>query len=244
MSNYTDKVQRYYPFTFLEVRNIMITIIVIGFMYGFYDGQPEWNFAYWSYNMLVSTAIVAVSMIVFLTGQRLAGLSAGYRVEFQMWWPGLILALIITFISRGRIWIPIAGGMLLHHMAGHRLGFFRYGLNMLDNGVVASCGPLACVFFATILRQLAFWFGPADGIDIVEKIYWFNLIFALVNMLPIPPLAGSKLMYQSRLPFVFILSFIIVYTITAFVLKPGSWIIALIGAIAIWLWYYIKFEAA
>lgn len=242
MVTYSDKIRKYFPFTFLESRNIIITILVIGFMYGFNDGQSEWNITYWSYNMLVSMGIVAISMFIFLAGQRFAGLSAGYRIEFQMWWPGLILALIVTFIARGYIWIPIAGGMLLHHMSGNRLGFFRYGLNILDNGVIAACGPLANMIFATILKQLASWFGPATGIPIIEKIYWFNLIFALVNMIPIPPLAGSKLIYYSRLPYIFIFSFMVVYVLLAY-FGLFSWILALIGAFILWLVYYIKVEA-
>ncbi len=243
MSNYSDKVNRYFPFTFLEARNIIMTILVIGFMYGFDDGSKTFNLVHWTYNMLVSMGIVAISMLIFLTGQRVAGLSAGYRVEFQMWWPGLILALIVTFIARGHIWIPIAGGMLIHHMSGHRLGFFRYGLNMLDNGIIAACGPLFNILFATILMQFANWFGPASGVPIIDKIYWFNMVFALVNMIPIPPLAGSKLMYHNRLPFVFIFSFIVVYALLAMVFHFYSWILALLGAIAIWLIYYIKVES-
>lgn len=240
-ATYKDKVHKYYPFTQLEIRNIMITIIIIGFMYGFNDGRPEFNLALYSYNMVVSMGIAAITMLVFLSGQRFAGLSAGYRVEFQMWWAGLILALIITFITRGYVWIPIAGGMMLHHMSGHRLGFFRYGLNMLDNGIIASCGALACVIFATIVKQTAIWTG-FGALPIINKIYWFALVFAVVNMLPIPPLAGSKLLYNSRLPYVFIFAFILVYVILA-AFGLFSWILALIGAFILWILYYIKFES-
>ncbi|MFT4343986.1 MAG: hypothetical protein ACMXYE_04535 [Candidatus Woesearchaeota archaeon] len=241
MATYTDKVKRYYPFTVTEARNILITILIIGFMYGFNDGRPDWDAAYWSYNMLVSVAIAAITMLVFLTGQRLAAFSAGYRVEFQIWWPGLIVALILTFITRGWIWIPIAGGMIIHHLAGHRLGFFRYGLNMLDNGIIAASGPLANILFATIVKEMGNLIMPASSIPIIEQIYWFNLVFALVNMLPIPPLAGSKLLYNSRLPYVFIFSFILVYVLLA-AMQLYSWIFALIGAIILWFIFYVKVE--
>ncbi|MFT4304290.1 MAG: hypothetical protein ACMXYG_07020 [Candidatus Woesearchaeota archaeon] len=242
MATYSDKIQKYFPFTLLETRNIALTIFLIGFMYGFNDGQPTFELSYWSYNLVVSIGITAITMLVFLAGQRFAGLSAGYRVEFQMWWPGLILALIITFVTRGFIWIPIAGGMMIHHMSGHRLGFFRYGTNLLDNGIIATSGPLACIIFGTILKQLANWFGPASGIPIIDKIYFFTLIFALVNMIPIPPLAGSKLIYNSRLPFIFIFAFMVVYAILA-VFGIFSWILALLGALALWLLYYLKVES-
>jgi uncharacterized membrane protein len=62
-------------------------------------------------------------------------------------------------------------------------------------------------------------------------------------MLPIPPLAGSKLLYHQRLPYVFIFTFILVYVLMA-AFGLFSWILALIGACAIWVGYYIKFDAA
>jgi hypothetical protein len=61
-------------------------------------------------------------------------------------------------------------------------------------------------------------------------------------MIPIPPLAGSKLLYNSRLPFIFIFSFIVVYAILA-AFNVYSWILALIGALILWLLYYIKIES-
>jgi len=240
LATYLDKVRRYYPFTFLEIRNIMITIILIGFMYGFNDGRPKFETIPYFYNMLVSMGVAAITVLVFVSGQRFAGISAGYRVEFQMWWPGMVVALIITFIARGWIWIPIAGGMLLHHMSGHRLGFFRYGLNMLDNGIIASCGPLACVVYATIVKQIAVWTNLAS-LPIINKMYWFALVFAVVNMLPIPPLAGSKLMYNSRAPYVFIFAFILAYAVMAY-FNLFSWILALILAFVLWVLYYIRYE--
>jgi hypothetical protein len=240
-ATYKDKVKKYAPFSILEARNIILTILVIGFMYGFNDGQKDFNISFYAYNMTVSMGIAAVTTLVFLIGQRLAGLSAGYRVEFLMWWPGLIVALIISFITRGYIWIPLAGGMFLHHMPGHRLGFFRYGTNMLDNGIIATSGPLACVLFATILKQIHLWFNIFPE-GIITQIFWFCLIFAWVNMLPIPPLAGSKMMYHSRLTYSFLFGFISTYALLAY-FELFSWILGLIGATIIWITYYLKVEA-
>jgi len=238
--NYNDKIKRYFPFQKAEMRNIIATIIVIGFMYGFrYPGEP-FNLIEWSYNLIVSITITAIVTLVFVTGQRLVGIYNNYRVEYQMWWPGLILALIVTFISRGYLWLPIAGGLLIHFHKGHRLGYFRYGLNMLSTGMTATAGPLACIMFATIIKQIGNLVSTT-GIPIVDKIYWFSLVFALVNMLPIPPLAGSKLLFNSRLPYVFIFSFMLAYTALAY-FKFYSWIIGLIIAFILWLMFYIKFE--
>lgn len=239
-SNFNDRIKRYFPFQKEEMRNIIATILVIGFMYGFNDGSETFELTKWTYNLIVSIAISAITMLVFVIGQRLIGIYNGYRVEFQMWWPGLILALIITFISRGFVWIPIAGGMLIHFHKGHRLGYFRYGLNMLSTGLTSAAGPMACILFATIIKQINLLISPTT-LPIVEKLFWFSLIFALVNMLPIPPLAGSKLLYNSRLPYIFIFSFMLAYTALAY-FKFYSWIIALIIGFVLWLIFYIKYE--
>lgn len=239
-ANYNDRIKRYFPFQKDEMRNIIATILVIGFMYGFNDNSKTFELLNWTYNLIVSIAISAITIIVFVVGQRLVGIYNGYRIEFQMWWPGLILALIVTFISRGYVWIPIAGGMLVHFHKGHRLGYFRYGLNMLSTGLTAAAGPFACIIFATVIKQINIMI-TATTLPIIDKLYWFSLIFALVNMLPIPPLAGSKLLFNSRLPYVFIFSFMLAYTVLAY-FKFYSWIIGLIIAFALWLLFYVKYE--
>jgi len=239
MHSYIDKVKKYFPYTLPELRNIVLSILVIGFMYGFNDGSKEWNTINWSYNMLISIIIVAIVMLTYTAGQRFAGLSAGYKIEFQMWWPGLILALVITFITRGYIWIPIAGGVILHHLAAHRLGFFRYGINMLDNGVISAAGPFAVIGLATLLKQITLLFGIA--VPVIDKLYFFSLIFALVNMLPIPPLAGSNLFFNGRMTYVYVFCFFLAYAALAF-FKVYSWILGIILAAILWFLYYIKIE--
>jgi hypothetical protein len=239
-ANYNDRIKRYFPFQKEEMRNIVATILIIGFMYGFNDNSSSFNLTNWTLNLIISIAISAITVLVFVVGQRLIGIYNGYQIEFQMWWPGLILALIVTFISRGYIWIPIAGGMLVHFHKGHRLGYFRYGLNLLSTGMTAAAGPIACILFATIIKQINLLFSPVT-LPIIQKLYWFSLIFALVNMLPIPPLAGSKLLFNARLPYVFIFSFMLAYTALAF-FEFYSWIIALIISFILWLIFYIKCE--
>ena len=239
-SNYNDRIKRYFPFQKQEMRNIIATILIIGFMYGFNDNSKTFDIVNWTYNLIVSISISAITLLVFVVGQRLVGIYNGYKVEFQMWWPGLIFALLLTFISRGYLWIPIAGGLVIHFHKGHRLGYFRYGLNMLSMGMTATAGPIACIIFATVIKQANLLITNTP-LPIIEKLYWFSLIFALVNMLPIPPLAGSKLLYNSRLPYVFIFSFMVSYTVLAY-FKLYSWIVGLIIAFILWFIFYIKYE--
>ena len=49
--NILDKIKRYYNFTRLEARNLIITILILGFIVGFNDGTPNSTFTYWITNM-------------------------------------------------------------------------------------------------------------------------------------------------------------------------------------------------
>jgi len=67
---------------------------------------------------------------------------------------------------------------------------------------VALAGPLAnifmALFFGIILRFIPYLFSAQVGINlmtILSYIVWINLILAIFNLLPIPPLDGSHILF-------------------------------------------------
>lgn len=79
-------------------------------------------------------------------------------------------------------------------------GKLRWGLNGL--ALVAMAGPISNVIFAVILAAVARAAAPvapavaqfaARGVDL-------SLYLAIFNMLPVPPLDGSKLLLAARIP--------------------------------------------
>jgi len=191
-------------------------------------------------HMVISIAIAGVAILVKESTHKLMGLSAGYRVEYQMWLYGLILALAVCIVSRGYIPLIITGGFMLHHMAMHRLGFFRYGTNTLDLGMIALMGPIANIIFATIIMNIHLYIIPLG--PIAPEFFKFSLVFAVMNLLPIPPLAGSKFFFRTRLGFFFIFGFILVYTIFIYFFDIYSWFLGLLGALIVWGSFYLLFE--
>ena len=238
--NYWDKVKRYYPFNVEEIKALIITTVVLTFIIAFNDGRSEFFLPSWLANYGFLFIGVALSVLFHETGHRLLAFPAGFRVEYQLWWWGLGIGVILAILSKGNIWVLVPGGIWAHHMVIHRLGFFRYGPNTLAAGVIALSGPVASVIFATIIKTINLIFFNG-GSAFLETLFIFNLAYAIWSLIPIPPLDGSKLFFYSRLTFSFVFGCVFGYVILA-AFGIYSWILALIIGTIIWLLFYVFFE--
>ena len=239
-----DKIKRYYRFTQHELRGLIIAVIAIAFLISFDEwGKESFNFGVGLYNFFNAVLIVALSVLVHDAGQRLWALAIGYRLEFRMWSFGLVASLIIAFLNNGRIkylWLILPGGFMLHHLAGHRLGWFRYGINYFGQAMVALAGPLFTFMLIILLRVLSVF----SSNTLLDKAIIFNVVYMIINLLPIPPLDGSKIYFGSRMLYAFAVPAMIVAIILVVVNVPIflSLIISFLIAIVLWLTYYISFE--
>jgi len=239
------KIKRYYRFTPLEIRNFLIIILVLAFIISMDEWGPgqEVQLAYGLFNFFNAMLVVTLSILFYNTAQRIIGLNLGYKVEYQFWSFGIFIALILAFISTAlgkTLWVLIPGGILIHHIGKHRLGFFRYGLNYFGLGMIALSGPVASIVLAIIFKIISGFIST----PLITKLIHFNLIFAVWQILPIPPLDGSKLFFGSRMVYSFAFFSIIMAAILLYVNIP-IWM-AVIGAVLIgiicWLLYYIFLE--
>lgn len=237
-----DKIKRYYKFSRHEIRGLVISILVIAFIISFNDWGPGSTFVPSAgiFNFFNAILVVALSILVHDAGQRLVGLAIGYKVEFRMWLFGLIFALALAFVSAGRIWLIVPGGFMLHMIAGHRLGWFRYNINYFGQAMVALAGPLFTLMLIIFFKVLYAFF-PTSLILLAIK---FNVIYAITSLLPIPPMDGSKIYFGSRMLYAFSLPTIIVATILMVVDVPVllALVISFLVGIVLWMTYYITFE--
>ncbi|MFH1317183.1 MAG: hypothetical protein ABII01_06690 [Candidatus Woesearchaeota archaeon] len=238
-----DKVKRYFWFSFDEIKAVIITILALTFIVGFNDGRATSALdAYWAYNLAISFVVVVIVVMVHLTGQRIIGLHSGFRVEYKIWWYGIILGIVVALVTRGNIWLAIPGGIYMHHLAIHRLGYFRYGTNTLAMSMTGLAGSLANIILATMIWSLESIFGlPILSIPILDKLILFSWIYALLNLLPIPPLDGALVLFRSRLTYMFIFGSVLGYAIFL-LFNIQSIILGLLVGGLVWLIYYLLFE--
>jgi Zn-dependent protease len=102
----------------------------------------------------------------------------GYWAEFRYWETGLILGLLMGLT---RAFLFLAPGAVYIH-SGYR------GMSKKQNGYISLAGAATNVALAFIFFFLAPLFGPMISSFAVR----INLLLAIFNLLPIPPLDGSK----------------------------------------------------
>jgi Zn-dependent protease len=147
---------------------------------------------------------------------------------------------LLAFLTNGKIWFLIPGGIILHFQPGHRIGWVRYSVNLLGIGVVAISGAIANLVLAVIFRALF----ELTAISIFNTAFILNLIWALWNVIPFPPADGNRLFFGSRLAYMWSLAFVIMTSILLY--SKINIIITVLAAFLFgWVWwliYYVVWE--
>lgn len=194
-------IKKYFKFSPDEIKSFIVTIVFLGFMFSFREwGVDGFEARIGFFNWFNSIIVVGFALLVYLSAQRLMAIRKGYRVEYKMWFYGLIIALLVTFVTRGNIVLAFVGTTLIYHLEGHRLGKFRYGLNYKDLGVISLMGPLAMIILAFIFKLFSAVFTQSP---LVDKMILATLLIACLSMLPLPWIDGGNVFFASRLLWVF-----------------------------------------
>ena len=223
--NFVDKFRRYGPLEASEKRGLLITIVILSFIFSFRDwGVEQFDPLLGVQNFIITLIIVTIAMAVHELVHRVVSLWLGYRSQYKAWMLGLVIGLVIAFVSNGH-WPFIApGALIITHLSVHRLGQFPHELNYKHLGWIGMSGSVANIIFAVLMKSLYL----ATGAGLFEKAMVINIWIALFNLLPIPPFNGSRTFFGSRFIYVFVLgSMIGCAALLAFV----TGIAALIGAL-------------
>ena len=141
------------------------------------------------------------------------------------------------------VWFLAPGGIVFHHMATHRLGWFRYGVNQMETGWSLTYGVFSVVFLAIIFKLLLFVF-PSSAF--LYKLMIVGLWFAFFMMLPIPPLSGLAIFFWSRLIYAFAFGIVIGVNLVLRLNINLLWIflISLIVGVIVWLLQLLGVEGS
>ncbi|MBI3036336.1 hypothetical protein HYY73_01065 [Candidatus Woesearchaeota archaeon] len=198
--DWLDRLKRYYAFSRNEQIFLLISVLVMAFIVGFRFEGDKFALNVFLNNFGLSLIAVAVAVFAHESAHRIFGLNMGYKTEFKPFIYGLLAGIILAFMTYGKVIFLAYSGVFLNIMEKHRLGYFRYQLGYFDLGKVSLAGPLTNLLIAIIVKSMGFLPQPVS-----EKLILVNVLFAITNVLPIPPLDGANIMYASKTayPFVF-----------------------------------------
>lgn len=227
MASLNENIRRYFGFSGEELRALMIGVLVMAFVFSYDDwGTKTFNFLFGLKNFVNAVIVSALALVVHNGVQRIWGLYVGFKIEWRIWLYGIIAMLLLAVLTKGKLIIFLPGGIVAYHMAGHRLGAFRYGLNLWAQSLCALSGSLANLVLAIFFKILL---GVLPGNSLIHAAIVVNLLLAVFTMLPIPPLNGAHLFFISRLTYAF--SFAGIVAMAIFLYLFSVWVAIIMGII-------------
>ncbi len=177
-----------FKFTGKEIRDLIISFIVIALGFSILYSNNNFN------DILFYFPIVAVGVgagfIFHELGHKFAAMHYGYWAEYQLWPTGLVIALLSSFFG----FIFAAPGAVY---------IYSQGMEDYENGLVSLAGPVVNIVLGLIFLGILYSLGNiTDETGYILALICLlgtriNFFLATFNLLPIPPLDGSKVMSWS-----------------------------------------------
>ncbi len=167
-----------------EIKDIVYSTLAIGFIFAY---GSEFSISLF----LIMSLIVALSFIPHELAHKFVAVKYGCFAQYQMWKSGLILALFMT-VFLGIVFIA-PGAVVIYPVVHSGAGIRRISLTARQNALISAAGPAMNIL-------IAFLFLPLAGQnEFFSMIVWINGFLALFNLLPFPPLDGSKIIWYNFL---------------------------------------------
>jgi Zn-dependent protease len=250
--DYISKFRHYFRFSKEEIEACVISVLAMAFIISFNEWGygSQFDFSIGLGNYIKAVIIMGAVLLIQLVTTKLMALYWGFRAEYKLWWYGILFGLGLAFLSGsftntlGKatiIWFLASGGIFFHHLAKHRLGWFRYGVNTWETALCCMMGSLSSILLAIFVKIILY---VIPGSLFFQKLLSVSLWFALFTILPIPPLNGSRLFFASRVTYFYILGLIVAFNILLRTILGLFWIILisiLFGGLT-WAWSLWKVE--
>ena len=175
-----------FRFTGKEIRDLIISFIVIalGFTILYSNGD------YSNIGLVFPIVMIGVGagFIFHELGHKFVAMHYGYYAEYELWPTGLLIALASSFFG----FIFAAPGAVV---------IYSNGMEKKTNGIISIAGPivniiLGLIFFLILVSLGDFAYTETGYLVALTCVLGtrINFFLAAFNLLPIPPLDGSKVM--------------------------------------------------
>ncbi len=178
-----------FRFTGKEIRDLIISFIVIAL--GFTILYSNGDYSHVTLIFPVVMIGVGAGFIFHELGHKFVAMHYGYYAEYELWPTGLLIALVSSFFG----FIFAAPGAVV---------IYSNGMEKKTNGLISIAGPIVNIVLGLIFFLILGSLGDFIYTETGAIVYLIcvlgtriNFFLAAFNLLPIPPLDGSKVMSWS-----------------------------------------------
>ena len=178
-----------FRFTGKEIRDLIISFIVIAL--GFTILYSNGDYSHVTLIFPVVMIGVGAGFIFHELGHKFVAMHYGYYAEYELWPTGLLIALVSSFFG----FIFAAPGAVV---------IYSNGMEEKTNGIISIAGPIVNIILGLIFFLILGSLGDFIYTETGAIVYLIcvlgtriNFFLAAFNLLPIPPLDGSKVMAWS-----------------------------------------------
>ena len=247
-------------FTTRELRNLIISALVLGVVFGFDDGREVFNAQAWLSNFFLVVVLSLGSLGLFILAQKWSAARRGAHCDVEVWSIkrvgfapgahmsskgfgiplGIILPILVIALSNGSVWFAATGIAVLSSARTARVGRQFVNLREFDCAKIALAGPLISIIIALMLSLV-----QQPDVAIFSLLIKMNIAIAVSNMLPFPLLAGGQAFFGSFFLYVFTAAFIglvsvLMLAIPTFATLVFASALALIGVTIVFYFLEVK----
>ncbi|MDI6654640.1 MAG: site-2 protease family protein [Candidatus Hydrothermarchaeota archaeon] len=170
-------------FSVEELKELLISALVIGFVFAWIMRKhPIFSGTSFFVVFVVMLIAVGAAFIFHELAHKFVAQRYGYWAEYRMWETGLIIAFFLA----------VTIGMVFAAPGAVHIGSRYHQISKRENGLISLAGPLTNLSLGIAFLTLTFKEGVIATLGSIG--FFVNTWLALFNLIPFPPLDGSKVM--------------------------------------------------
>ncbi len=242
-------------FTKKETKDLTIAILILGLIFSFNEwGIKTFELLIGIKNLLRAIILSAIILLTQTFTEKMAGKKIGIDIFYSLWkisppqrikhffnkkiYLGIIISILFSIIIKGKAVLPIVGGFSTQESQTKRIGRRFTRIKEFELAEIAFLGIIANLIFVILFKLLIY-----TNLPFFQKGMYIATTLTIINLLPIPPLNGSKIFFGSRAFYVLTLVFIVSSVIFLYTFSIiTSIILAVIMALVLSVLYFYHRE--
>ena len=177
-----------------EIKELVVSAVVLAFVFAY---QGIGNLSVLPTMFIVSLLSISIAFIFHELAHRTIARYYGCYARFQMWSFGLKVALLFAILTNGNFVFAAPGAVVIYPRID--LWGSQQPITKKESAIISLGGPGMNVLLAVVSFALIHLVAVGGIIQtILTYSMKINLWLALFNMIPIPPLDGSKIFGWNR----------------------------------------------